>query len=368
MRHKVLIPLFSLFLFIFTSCLREDDVKLPFETLTPTDMNDGWKVASPGTVNLDENKLRNVFENFHNDKEMWQPRSLLVVKDGFLVAETYTKDKSDITNPQAVWSCTKQILAIIVMKAIEDGYIKSLDISIGDLMPDISLKYPDKSGITLRQLMTMTSGIKFENSGLNGDTNKLLRREPTNSLDYILGLPMASKPGTKFNYSDGDPHIISAMLSSVFGTSVEEWSKTPLFDALNIYNYDWLKYPDNLTMGAFGLKLTPRDLAKFGQMILDEGKWHGENIISAQSVNLLTTSIIDSICVNYESQEFGLLWWINPEDNTPYMHGQGGQYVMINRENKLVMCITSEPNTQDKSQFSLNQAILIFRKIIDCIQ
>lgn len=361
MAQKFLIPICFLITVLFSSCLREDDIKLPFESLTPMELNDGWEISA------EEPALKAVFEDFHADKDLWQPRSLIVVKDGCLIAETYTKDAADRTAPQAVWSCTKQILAIIVMKAIEEGYIESLEVTIGDIMPEMAAKYPDKADISLRHLMTMTSGIAFENSGLNGDTNKLLRRQPENSLEYILGLPMAALPGKRFNYSDGDPQVVSAMLAKAFGCGVDEWSRRHIFQVLEIQDYDWLAYPDGLTMGAFGLKLTPRNLAKFGQLILDKGVWHGKRILSEASVSALTDAVVPSDKVNYEHQEFGLLWWINPDDGTPYMHGQGGQYVMINRQKRIVVCITSEPNTQGDAQLSLFKAFRIYRDIINSL-
>lgn len=350
MVQKVLI---ALSLLLLTSCLKEDEIKLPFESLLPVNLEDGWTVTTPESVGFDTKALSEVFEDFHNDKGMWQPRSLIVVKDGSLVAETYTKDKRDRIVPQAVWSCTKQILAIIVMKAMQDGYLTSLDETIADRLPEIAAKYPDKADITLRQLMTMTSGISYENSGLNGDTNRLLRREPQSSLGYILSLPQLESPGKRFNYSDGDPQIISAMLASAIGCDVRTWSAKRMFEPMEIHDYDWLEYPDGLTMGAFGLKLTPRDLAKFGRLMLDD-----------TSLKPLIETHVAAADVNYLNQEFGYLWWINPEDGTPYMHGQGGQYVLINFEHNTVVCITSEPNTQGDSQFSLADAFCIYHRIL----
>lgn len=363
MAKKILTFIFP-FMVLLSSCLREEDATLPFETLVPRQLNDSWTVTTPESAGFDAEALTRVFEDFHSDRKMWQPRSLIVIKDGRLVAETYTKDRNDISTPAAVWSCTKQILAIITMKAIEEGVIPSLDLTVGEALPEYASAHPDKAPITLRQLMTMTSGIGFSNSGLNGDTNRLLRREPANSAEYILGLPMAATSGSTFNYSDGDPQLISAILSKAFGCSVEEWSRQRIFGAMGITGYDWLTYPDGLTMGAFGLRLTPRDLARFGQLILDNGDSNGTRIISEESVAALTQIRVDAGRVKYEDQAFGLLWWINPEDGTPYMHGQGGQYVMINREKRIVVCITSEPNTQGDSQFPLRSAFRLYRAIL----
>lgn len=348
------------------SCLSEESMMLPYSIMQPADLGDGWCIATPEEVGFDRDKLEQVFSNCHHG-DAWQMRGMLVAKDGCLVGETYTKDAADIGRSHAVWSCTKQVLAIIVMMAIEQGSVPSLDATIGELLPGMVSKFPDKSGISLRQFMTMTSGISFRNDGLNGDTNKLLRTEPKNSVEYILGLPLAAGiPPYAFSYNDGDPQIVSAILGRAFGEDVGSWSRTRLFERMNISNYDWMQYPDGVTMGAFGLKLTPRDLLKFGQIIVDKGSWRGERIISPESVELLSSVHVDA--TGYQHQSFGLYWWINPDDSAVYMHGQGGQYVIADIRRHVVVCIVAEPNTQGASQLSLSKAFSICHSVLDALK
>lgn len=367
MAKKILIGLvIAVMTIVLRSCLSEDPLMLPYSTMTPQAISDGWHVASPEEVGFDGEKLERVFRSCH-EGDAWQLRAMLVARNGRLVGETYTKDAADISRPQAVWSCTKQVMAIITMMAIERGCLASLDSSIGELLPDMAKKYPDKAPIILRQLLTMTSGISFNNEGLNGDTNRLLRMEPESSVDYVLGLPMA--PGTPpyaFHYNDGDPQIVSAILARALGEDVGSWSRRALFERMRISDYDWMVYPDGVTMGAFGLKLTPRDQLKFGQLIVDGGAWQGDSIISQQSVDMLTRVHVED--TGYQRQAFGLYWWISPSDSVAYMHGQGGQYVIADRKRNLVVGLVSEPNTQGDSQLPLSKALDLYRAVVGALE
>jgi CubicO group peptidase (beta-lactamase class C family) len=80
----------------------------------------------------------------------------------------------------------------------------------------------------------MKSGIDFNNDGFDGETSQLLREEPSNSLNFILDLDMRKKPGTSFNYNDGDPQIVSAVIQKATGKSLKEWTKENLLDKIGI--------------------------------------------------------------------------------------------------------------------------------------
>ncbi len=353
---------------ILLSCLKEENLKLPFTPPVPIQTDDGWPISTPASQSMDTETLYNIIEDFCIDKNCWQTRSLIVARHGCLIAESYMKDPSDQYNPCAVWSCTKQILALLTYMAIENGYLADIDLCIEQFLPEQTSSHPDKKGITLRHLLTMTSGIGFNNSGLNGDTNRLLRREPKNSVNYILSLPMHSIPGERFNYNDGDPQIVSAILASLLGMSVKQWSFKHLFNRMSITNYEWLDYPDGITLGAFGLMLTPRDLTKFGQLVLDGGIWNGKRILSEESIAAIIHPQIEPGQTNYLGQSFGLYWWIDTGRNIAYMHGQGGQYVLIDKINDIVVSVTSEPNTQGIHQFSPTQMFALYDKIKTAIR
>lgn len=345
------------------SCLREDSGGQAFLTLAPLEHADGWKVSTPQNQGMDSLSLQAVLQDFSSNKEWWQAHSLIVAKNGHLVAEVYRKGLSEQERPGAVWSCTKQVLALATFLAMEQGYLEGLSSTIEHYLPAYAETHPDKKNITLRQLLTMTSGIAYENDGLNGNTNRLLRQKTKNSVDYILSLPLRHDAGTVFHYNDGEPHLVSAMIGAATGMNTGDWCKKNLFEPLNIENYVWLSYPDGVTMGAFGLMLTPRDLAKFGQVVLDRGLWNGHRLMSEASIDSVLRERITPENTDYYGQSFGFYWWIDPKRNIVYMHGQGGQYVLVNPKHGLVITITAEPNTQGQFQFPLADALSLHDKI-----
>lgn len=350
-----------------SSCLREDSEGQAFVFQTPERLEDGWEVSTPGEEGMDEAVVKEVLADFHTKQDWWQARSLLVVRNGRIVGEDYRRNAADRDRTGAVWSCTKQVLALAVFMAVEQGYIENLSVTVGDCLPTYAAAHPDKKEITLRQLLTMRAGIGYDNEGLNGHTNLLLRQKPENSVDYILSIPMRHASGEVFHYNDGEPHLVSAMLGAAVGMNAGEWCRMSLFAPLNIEDYSWLAYPDGVSMGAFGLMLRPRDLAKFGQLVLDGGCWNGCRLLSEASVDSVSRQHVSPSDTHYCGQGFGFYWWIDPERNLVYMHGQGGQYVLVNVVKRLVVVLTAEPNTQGKFQFPLQDAFGLHDKIAAAI-
>lgn len=343
--------------------MKEDALKLPFTTYQPQELTDGWLLSNPDEEHINSDKLKDIYRYYHENDNLWQVRSLLVFRNGKLVSESYTKDARDITNPTAIWSCTKQIMAILIGIALENNLIERVDDDIQKYLPEETVPYPDKGKITIENLLKMQSGIAFENDGLNGETNKLLRGIPDNSVDFVLGLPVFCSQGTVFNYNDGDPHILSAILQKQTNQTTRNWAKDVLFSKLNIRNYDWVTYRDGVTMGAFGILTTPREMAKFGHLILNRGKWNGEQIVNPAWIENMTTTKVSAEAVEYYGMTFGYYWWIDESRDIVFMHGQGGQYVFVKPSKNLVVVTTAEPNTQGKHQFTSPKALEIFDKI-----
>jgi CubicO group peptidase (beta-lactamase class C family) len=338
---------------VFNACLKEDSLKMPFQTYTPPDMADGWEIATPADVNIDGEALKEVYKWLHESDDIWQIRSLLVFRDNKLVAESYMKDGSDRIKPAAAWSCTKQVTGILTGIAIENNYIESLTDPISKYLPQTL--NTDKSLITIENLLMMKSGINFSNDGLYGESAKLTREIPDHSLDFILGLDMRSTPGTKYNYNDGDPHIISAIIQERTGKTMRDWAKEVLFDKIGINRIEWRTYKDGITMGCFGILITPRELGKIGQLMLNDGKWGNEQIVNNAWISEMTSSKVSADETKNKNVTFGYQWWKDTERDILMMRGHGGQFVFINKSKKLIVVIMSEPNTQDPFQLSLSK-------------
>lgn len=348
-----------------TSCLKEDDLKLPFKTYVPVDLNDGWELSTPSQEGIDEVELQKIYQYFHESKDLWQVRSLLVFRNNKLVAESYTKNPAEINRELVpVWSCTKQIMGILAGIAIEQGFINNVNDNIQKYLPDEIKRYPDKGVITIQNLLQMQSGIAFENDGFNGESNKLLMEIPSNSLDFVLGLSTFCKPNEQFNYNDGDPQLISAILQRQTGKTTKDWANEVLFSKIGFQNYNWIVYKDGITMGAFGISTTPREMARIGHLVLNKGNWNGQQIVNSAYIDEMTSTKVPKEKVNTYGNTFGYYWWIDESRGIVFMWGHGGQHVFVKPSKNLVIVTTADKTDDyDEYGFYLDKAYDIIDRI-----
>jgi CubicO group peptidase (beta-lactamase class C family) len=201
--------------------------------------------------------------------------------------------------------------------------------------------------ITIEQLLTMKSGIGYSNDGLSGQSDDILRQLPDNITSFILGRPLANNPGEKTYYKDCDPQLVACVIQQTCRMKTREWAKDVLFNPLDIKNMEWMDYKDGTTLGGFGIMSTPREMAKFGQLVLDSGMWKGNEIVSKKWIEEMTKVRIEDMYSN----QFCYLWCKDESRKMTYMHGHGGQFVCIIPDKNLVVVMTAEVNTQDDFQF-----------------
>ena len=269
---KLSVFIFILLLsFLSLTCLINDPLKIPFQSFSPDHLGDGWEIGDPDEAGIDSEALKEVYRYVHKDDNVWQIRSLLIFKNNKLVAESYMKDRNDRTNLHPIWSCTKQFIGILTGMAIDRGLI-SIDNTISDYLPQV-YKHPEKSKITIENLLMMKSGINYSN---DDDDSKFAREIPSNSLDFVLGLGMHSSPGITYRYKNSDPHLLSAIIQEKAGKTTRDWAKEVLFDKIGITRLEWRTYKDGITFGGFGILTTPREMGKIGQLVANDGMWNGE--------------------------------------------------------------------------------------------
>jgi CubicO group peptidase (beta-lactamase class C family) len=357
-KYIVLITFFS---FILVSCLKDDPMKIPFQSYSPQNLDDGWEIVNPTDVGIDAEVLKEIYKYVHKDKNLWQLRSLLVFRNNKLAAESYMKDPNDRTTPRAIWSCTKQVIGILTGIAVDKGLFSVSD-KISVYLPQVS-KYPEKEEITIENLLMMKSGIDFDNDGYNGGDGILSRKEVSSSLDYIFGLKMHAIPGTVYRYKNSDPHLMSAIIQEATGKTMRNWAQEVLFNKIGITKLEWLTYKDGITMGGYGIKTTPRELGKIGSLVLNDGKWGSEQIVSKNWLYEMTSSKVPDGETHETNLTFGYLWWKDTERDLIFTWGRGGQFVFINRNKNLIVVMTSETNTSGDFNFSISEGLSIYDRI-----
>lgn len=350
------------FLVLLTGCLKDDPLNRSFETFEPKDIGDGHIISWPTAENMDSLALYDIYNEANADDNLWSIRSLLVFRHGKLVSENYFKDENDITTRHLIWSCTKQVMGALTGIAVDEGIINSLDDPISDYLTKELKEHTDKADITIRNLITMQSGIAYSNDGAGGETDQLLRQLPDNMVDFILSLPMNAQPGSVFDYKDGDPHLLSAILQKMAGKPTNVWADEVLFSKIGFQNYNWVQYKDGTIHGGYGIETTPRELAKIALCVADSGIWENEQIIPANWIKEMTTPQTPETEYEYV---MGYYWWIDVENDISFMNGHGGQYAFIVPSKELVVVMTAIPNTQGDYQIQADQALEVVYKIME---
>lgn len=345
-----------------TACLKQDELNQPFVTYQPIELSDGLILSTPADENMDADALNAIYKDVYVDENLWSLRSLLVFRNGKLVTESYLKSDQDITTRHLIWSCTKQVIGVLTGIAIDQGLINDLDDPISDYF-DVELQgHQDKADITIRNLITMQSGIDYNNDGVGGETDKLLRQIPDNSVDFILARPINADQGTTFKYHDGNPHLLSALIQKTSGKPTDVWANTAFFSKIGMTNYNWIRYKDGITMGGFGIETTPREMAKMAICISNNGRYNGVQIIDSAWVAEMVSPQVELEGSEYS---FGYNWWINDSRDIRFMWGHGGQFAFIIPSKDLVVIMTSIPNTQGDYQIDADEVFPVVDRIIN---
>ena len=173
-----------------------------------------------------------------------------------------------------------------------------------------------------------------------------------NSVDYVLARSPRFEPGAEFDYHDGNPHLIGALIAKRSDMDLGAFAKRYLFDKLGIDAWHWDSARDGLELGAFGIYLRPRDLARFGQMLLDGGTFEGERVVSAAWIGEATKVWVQ----DSEPWPYGYYFWITPDARGYAAQGHGGQYVYVEPELDLVLVITAEPTVRNTEEVGISTA------------
>jgi CubicO group peptidase (beta-lactamase class C family) len=315
-----------------TGCgLTDLPMKLDYAGYEPAALADGWEVSTPDAEGLDPLRIEELYREVFTEGRHPTVHSLLIIKNGKLVAEAYVRDLAERGRLHDLQSATKSVTSLLLGIALDEELLDSLGVRVYDILPQYFDDDPAKREITLRHAVTMSSGLSFDN---DVHTAKLLWGTGS-SLVYVLGLDMSFVPGTRFDYHDGNPQLVSGVIQEVAGVTEERFARERLFGPLGITDYRWDQHADGTTFGAFGLWLKPRDMARIGLMVARGGAWRGVRIVSAEWLREGTRA-------HNREGTYGYYWWV--KSNGAFLaEGHGGQIIQVDPEHDLVVVITADP-------------------------
>jgi CubicO group peptidase (beta-lactamase class C family) len=312
----------------------------------------GWKTTTPEQQGMDSNQLAELYENMDGKKV----DSMLVVRNGYLIAEGYSKDYAADTTHN-IFSVTKSVLSALIGIAINEKKMPDITSKAADYFPYPEIKTDaQKKEITIEDFLTMTPGLKWDNQDENS-TNEMAASDDW--VKYVWDQPVIADNGKSFLYSNGNPHVLSALLQSQIGETAYEYAKEKLFTPLGITNTSWKTDNRGIQIGAYSLNLTPRDMAKFGFLYLHGGKWEDKQVVPESWVKNSITDQVNFTYVDGTIGGYGYLWWLKPIEyqtgtekitlNSFYAAGSGNQRIFVVPELNLEVVFTGN-NDKDALQ------------------
>ncbi len=290
----------------------------------------GWLTSTPEEENMNPDYLDAMLQYIIDEE--YNVDSILLIRNGYNVFERYFNGWNDSAY-HSIFSITKSVISCLYGIAIEEGLVQ-LNQTMTSFFPNKTLANLDsaKQNITIEHLLTMSSGINWLEAW-----NVIQFTSSDDPLQYVLDQEMDAFPGEKFNYNSGAVHILSAILQNVTGTTTKAYADVKLFTPLGITNYDWTIDPQGIYYGGHGLSLTSPDMAKFGFLYLNNGTWDSEQIISEEWVSESITKYNYSV----SSEDYGYLWWLNPDYSYFSAEGFMGQRIFVFQKYNFIAIITS---------------------------
>jgi len=305
-------------------------------------VRDDWEVSTPAEQGIDPMLVAALY---HNAAELETLYGLLVVKDGYLIAEDYFNEGS-VDQKALLQSAAKSITSAMVGLALDQGCLSDVDQKMIDFFPDFAdlIVDPRKNQITIRDMLQMRSGYPAEESDPE-------LWEAVWSGDYVhlvADAPLTSDPGTEFQYSNLTAHWLGVIVARACDMDLKSFSQEHLFDPLGAKIGNWRKDLDGYNWAAGEIHVSARDAAKFGLLYLNDGQFEGNQIIPADwvrdSLQTYSENAYDNIG-DFRDIGYGYQWWSAEvgDHHVNFAWGHGGQLIVLLDDLNMVVVVTGDP-------------------------
>jgi len=339
----------------------DNNGKIIYTYEVPEQLDDGLETASINSSDIDSASIIALVNDIIN-QEYGRMESLLVLKDNKLIVEEYfySYDRERLHH---IHSCTKSITSLLLGIALEQHKDIQIDQPLFSLFPEYaSLETKEKQQITLEHALTMTAGFQW-----NEYPKEMY--ETDDWFQYILSRPMNSIPGDEFHYNSGCTILLGGVISSLEGKNADLYAEEVLFGPLGISKYIWDKHPNGTPQCGGGLQILPRDMAKIGLLLLNDGRWNNKQIVSKEWILQSTKPRVPES----EFLDYGYQWWHRSKNNKKWWEepqtvseeehdlslalGWGGQYIIVAKDLNLVVITTASDYKNDKANSKIPMVI-----------
>lgn len=285
---------------------------------------------------------------------------LLVIKNGKILIERYGLGRT-AKDRWTSFSVGKSVTSTLIGAAIRDGFIKSLDAEVTDYIP--ALKDSAYEGVTIRNLLTMSSGVKWNEdySDPNSDVAKFASGTPGPNgespiVAYMARLPREAKPGTKFVYKTGESDLIGVLLSNATHMHPADYLSQKIWSKFGMeQDAVWMIDRSGLELGGCCISMTLRDYGRFGLFMLGGGVAAGEQVLSPQYIDEATKKQVPS---DFGSLGYGFQWWIHAGGAYEAI-GIFGQSIYVDPAEQLIVVTNSAWPEADADKYYIVHAAYI---------
>lgn len=273
---------------------------------------------------------------FRRAGEIGPLSSLLISRGGERLGERYYHgaSASDVVN---VKSASKSVISALVGIAVDQGHIRGPEQPAAELLPEAfaAVDDPRKRRITVGHLLAMEAGLETTSFDSYGTW--------VSSRDWVgwaLRRPLECSPGSCWEYSTGNTHLLSAILTESTGTDTRTFAARHLLGPLDIPARPWDRSPRGYYLGGNNMGFRPAELLRFGELYLNEGRWEGRQIVSPDWIERSWTPRTTS---SYNGNDYGYGWWSRrvADHRVWYAWGYGGQYLFLVPDLELAVVATT---------------------------
>jgi CubicO group peptidase (beta-lactamase class C family) len=292
-------------------------------------------------------------ETLEKKFEEMQTVAFVVIKNDSLLHEQYWDGFGPDSRSNS-FSMAKTFVGILIGAAIDEGKIKSIDQPVGDFLPEF--KEGDNSKLTVKHLLTMSSGINFDENYVSPFAYPAQAYYGSDLRKLTYGYQLTEEPGKKFKYLSGNSELLAFIIEKATGKTLSEYMSEKIWKPIGARNEAlWsLDHENGVEKAYCCFNSNALDFARLGQLYLDSGKWNGNSLISTEYV---LNSIKPADLINYDDGskniKYGYAWWIIPDYKGHYIfyaRGILGQYIICIPDQKMVVVRLGRKRDKDKTK------------------